>query len=271
VFPTAGRWKLTARAGGSTSQLGSVTVRGPQPLRFAWPTSVDVRPDGSLLVVENGRGRVVAVQPARGAARELASGLAKPFAAVSSPAGSTYVSDGPSLKLIDGGATRTVATADEDVGPLAIAPNGSVFYATGTRLFGLSPDGAPRTIATGLSNPHGVAVAADGAVLVSDTAAGRVLRIDADTGAVSTLISTGEPRGIDVAADGSIYVVEAGAKRVGRFRADGARVGVVGPVYGDPYDVAAGPGGVVFVVDTAASGVIRRVARDGTTVTVPTG
>jgi len=233
---------------------------------------VDVRPDGSLLVVENGRGRVVAVQPARGGRREVASGLAKPFAAVSTPSGSTYVSDGPSVKLIDGGgASRTVATADEDVGPLAIAPDGGVFYATGSRLFHLSPGSAPRTIATGLSNPHGVAVAADGAVLVSDTAAGRVLRIDADTGAASTFISTGEPRGIDVAADGSVYVVEAGTKRVGHFRADGPRLGFMGPVYADPYDVAAGPGGVVFVVDTAASGVIRRVARDGTTVTVPTG
>ena len=60
VFPAAGRWTLTARAGGSTSRLGSVTVRR-SALRFTWPTSVDDQPDGSLLVVENGRARMLVV------------------------------------------------------------------------------------------------------------------------------------------------------------------------------------------------------------------
>jgi len=270
VFPAAGPWKLTARAGGSSSRLGSITVRRPPALRFAWPTSVDVRPDGSLLVVESGR--VLVVHPARGGTRVLASGLAKSFAAVSTPSGSVYISDGPSLERLDGaGARQTIATAGEDIGPIAIAPSGEVFYATGTRLFGLAPGGAPRTIAAGLGNPHGLAITADAAVLVSDTANDRVLRIDQGTGAVSTLIRTGEPRGLDVADDGSIYVVEAETKRVGRFGADGARRAFVGPAFGDPYDVDAGPGGTAFVVDTAASGVIRRVAADGSAATVPTG
>ena len=272
VFPRVGRWKLTARAGGSTSQLGSVTVRRPPPLRFVFPTSVDVQPDGSLLVVENGRGRVLVVQPATGRTRVLASGLPKPFAAVRAPSGSIFISDGHSLRRLEGsGAPETLATADEDIGPIEIASNGVAFYATGTRLFRLpAAGGTPQSVATGLSNPHGVAVAADGAVLVTDTAADRVLRIDSD-GTGSTLIRTAQPRGIDVAADGTIYVVEAGTRRVGHFSAAGARLGVVGPVFGDPYDVVAGPGGVIFVVDTSAAGVIRRVASNGTTVTLPTG
>src|SRR5690242_20644829 len=60
VFPAAGRWTLTARAGGSTSRLGTLTVRkaARNPLVFTWPTSIDVQSDGSLLVVENGAGRV---------------------------------------------------------------------------------------------------------------------------------------------------------------------------------------------------------------------
>jgi streptogramin lyase len=273
VFPAVGKWKLSARAGGSSSQLGSVTVRRPPALRFTWPTSVDVQPDGSLLVVENGGGRVVVVQPASGGTRVLASGLAKPFAAVRAPSGSIYVSNGPSLRRIERtGAAQTVATAGEDIGPIDIGPDGAVFYASGTQLFRLPGGGAtPQVVAAGLNGPHGVAVAATGSVLVSDTSNDRVLRIDPRSGTASTLIRTRQPRGIDVAADGTIYVVEAGPKHVGHFGADGSRLGVVGSAFGDPYDVDAGPLGVVYVVDTAASGLIRRVASEGTTVTIPTG
>jgi streptogramin lyase len=272
VFPAAGRWTLTARAGGSTSRLGSVTVRRPA-LRFTWPTSVDDQPDGSLLVVENGRARVLVVEPATGATRVLTSGFEKPYAAVRAPSGSIYVSDGRTLERVDaGGSPLTVATADEDIGPLAIAPNGDVYYTTGTPLFRLpAGGGAPQTVATGFTGTHGLAVAGDGAVLVSDTGGDRVVRVDPATGASATLFRTADPRGIDVAADGTIYVVESEAKRVGRYSVAGRRLGSAGPVYGDPYDVAAGAGGMAFVVDTAAAGVIRRVAPNGTTVTIPTG
>ena len=272
VFPSAGRWTLTGRAGGSTSRLGSVTVRRPA-LRVTWPTSVDDRPDGSLLVVENGRARVLVIEPTTGATRVLTDGFEKPYAAVRAPSGSIYVSDGRALKRAEaGGAPQTVATADEDIGPIAIAPNGDVFYTTGTPLFRLPAGGGPpQTVATGFTGTHGLAIAADGAVLVSDTGGDRVVRVDPSTGSNATLFRSADPRGIDVAADGTIYVVESQAKRVGRYSAAGARLGAVGPVYGDPYDVAAGPGGMAFVVDTAASGVIRRVAPNGRTVTIPTG
>jgi streptogramin lyase len=272
VFPAAGRWKLTARAGGSTSQLGVVTVRRLPPLRFVWPTSVDLQPDGSLLVVENGRARILAVGAGRGGTRVVGSGWEKPFEAARAPSGTIYVSDGRSLKRLEGsGGPQTVATVDEDIGPIAIADNGDVFYVTRTRLFRLRPGGAPQTVATDLTGPHGVAVAADGSVLVSDTGTDRVLRIDPESGAATRLISIADPRGIDVAPDGTIYVVESEAKRVGHFGADGARLRPVGPAFGDPYDLVAGPGGVVYVVDTAAAGVIRRVAPGGKTVTIPTG
>jgi hypothetical protein len=270
VFPAVGRWTLTARAAGRTFRLGAVTVRRPAPLRLAWPTSVDAQPDGSLLVVENGRGRVVVVNPVTAGIRELAT-LAKPFAAVRAPSGNVYVSDGPTLKRLGAGAPATVATAEADVGPLAVAPNGDVFYVAGARLFRVRAGGEPQAVAGGLGNAHGLAIAAGGAVLVSDTGNDRVLRVDPDGGASSTLIRVAQPRGIDVAADGTILLVEAVAKRVGRYGAAGDRIGSVGPAYADPYDVVAGAGGAVFVVDTSASGVIRRVAVDGTTLTIPTG
>src|SRR3954454_7379590 len=198
VFPSAGQWTLSAKADNATSRLGSIAVRppAPKPLTFTWPTSIDVQQDGSLLVVENGAGRVDRVQPATGRVTTVASGLAKPYAVATTPSGTIYLSNGNLLQRIEGtSAPVTVADAGAEIGPVAVAPNGGVFYTTTTAVF----DVGGGMLASGLSGPHGMAVAADGAVLVCDTGNGRVLRIDPQTHATTTLIRTGEPRGIDVA------------------------------------------------------------------------
>ena len=270
VFPAAGRWTLSAQAGGSTSRLGTITVRSPapKPLTFTWPTSIDLQPDGSLLVVENSAGRLDRVQPATGRVTTIASGLAKPYAVASTTSGTIYLSNGGSLQRIDGtAAPATVVDAGTDVGPIALAPNGGVFYTTAAQAFALGAG----SLASGLSGLHGIAVAADGAVLVCDTGDGAVLRIDPRTHATTTLFRTGEPRGIDVAADGSVYVVEAATKRVGHYAATGTRLGDVGPVFNDPYDVEVGADGTVFVLETAESGTIRRIAPDGSVSTLSAG
>jgi len=267
VFPAAGRWTLSAKAGNSKSRLGQITVRAPapKPLTFTWPTSIDAQPDGSLLVVENGGGRVDRVQPATGHVTTVASGLAKPYAVAATASGTIYLANGGSLQRIDGAAAPvTVGDAGADIGPIAVAPNGGVFYTTSAQAFALGGG----VLASGLSGPHGIAVAADGSVLVCDTGNGRVLRIDPQTHATSTLIRTGEPRGIDVAGDGSVYLVEAATKRVGHYSAAGTRLGDVGPVFNDPYDVEVGTDGSVFVLETAESGTIRRVAPDGSVSTL---
>ncbi len=270
VFPVAGRWTLSAKASGSTSGLGTITVRSaaPKPLTFTWPTSIDLQPDGSLLVVENGAGRLDRVQPATGRMTTVASGLAKPYAVATTASGTIYLSNGGSLQRIDGTAAPvTVLDAGADVGPIAVAPNGGVFYTTAAQAFALG--GGP--LMSGLSGPHGIGIAADGAVLVCDTGNGRVLRIDPQTHATTTLLRTGEPRGIDVAGDGTLYVVEAATKRVGHYTATGTRLGDVGPVFDDPYDVEVGADRTVFVLETAESGTIRRIAPGDSVSTLSAG
>ena len=103
VFPVAGKWTLDARAGTSVSRLGSVRVQkaAPTPLAFVWPTSVDVEPSGSLLLVENGRLRLLRVDPATGHETVVAS-LTKPYAVQRAPSGAVFVTDGPLLRRIDG-------------------------------------------------------------------------------------------------------------------------------------------------------------------------
>jgi streptogramin lyase len=273
VFSQPGRWKLTARAGGTTSQLGVVTVRkpAPVPVTFTWPTSVAAEPGGSLLVVENGAGRLVRVNPATGRVTQVAV-LTKPYAVRRAPSGSILVTDGGSLLRIDGSrAPVPVDGAGADIGPIAIAPTGDVYYTTETQLWKLPGASGPRVrIApqAQLSAPHGLTVGADGTVLVSDTGNHRILRVDPEAGTASTFASVDNPRGLATAADGTIYAVDADAKRVLHLSATGGRLGFAGPPFGDPYDLALAPGGVIYVVDTAQSGRIRRVAPDGTATTV---
>jgi streptogramin lyase len=273
VFPAAGRWTLTAHAGTTTSRLGSVQVRrgAPTPLTFVWPTSVAVEPDGSLLLVENGLHRLVRIAPATGRVTEIAA-LTKPYAVERAPSGSIFVTDGPFLRRIDGtSAPVKVAGADADIGPIAIARNGDVYYATSTQIWKLRDGtGAPVRIAeqAQLSGPHGLAIGADGAILVADTGNNRILRVDPQSGAVTTFARVAVPRGMDVAADGTIDVVDGDANRVLHLSASGKQLGLVGPTFDDPYAVEAAPGGTVYVVESLESGDVRRVASDGTVTTV---
>jgi sugar lactone lactonase YvrE len=269
VFPAAGRWTLTARAGGATSHIGSVTVRkaAPVPLAFVWPTSVDVEPGGSLLVVENGLSRLVRVSTS-GRVTEIAS-LTKAYAVRRAPSGALYVNGGPALFRIEGTAVPVkVAEAESDIGPMAIAPNGDVYFTTETKVWRLAGGkGVPVRLAAGttFSAPHGLAVASDGSLLVADTGNHLIRRVDPSTRAVTTFAALDDPRGIEAASDGTVYVVDAGARRILHLSASGARLGFASPVLGDPYDLALASGGVIYVVDTAQSGHVMRVAADGTT------
>jgi DNA-binding beta-propeller fold protein YncE len=202
VFPKAGRWTFGARAGGARVRLGSVSVRPrPVPLTFAWPTSVDVEPDGSLLVAENGNqsgnGRVDRIDPATGKSVEIAE-VDQAYSVAHAPSGAIYLSAGTSLLQLDGaGGTTPVARAAGDIGPIAVASSGDVYYATGTQVFRVAGGtGAPLRIdgkrlgavSHVFYDPYAVAAAPDGSLYVVDTAAvGRLYRVapDGTTTAVS--------------------------------------------------------------------------------------
>ena len=291
VFPAVGRWALAARAGGSTSRLGSVQVRPAPatPVAFTQPTSIDLEPAGTLLLVENNPGRILRLDPTSGRITVLMPAALNPYAVVRAPSGSAFVSVDNELRRLDAtGAFTTIASVDGHIGPVAAARNGDVYFTTGTRIFRLAGgagtpvriagtgveggggDGGPAANAQ-LSSPHGLAIAADGAVLVCDTGNDRVRRIDPATGVITAVAHVGGPRGIDVAADGTIYVVDSVEKRLLRLGPSGARIGFLGPSFGDPYDVEVADAGVAYVLEAGPTGWVRRVAADGTVTTVSRG
>jgi len=267
VFPKPGVWRLSAKAGATRSSLGSVRVRRPAPLVLDQPTGIDLEPDGSLLVIEFGRRRLIRVVPSKGRVTELAT-FAKPWGVARAPSGSIYVSDQGTVERIDPGrAPVTVASVDPglEVGPVVVTPAGDVVYSTAYGLYRLHDGhGTPEQVAAGtaLSGPHGLAVAADGALLVSDTGHDRILRVNGDK--VATFATLGSPRGIDVTADGTVYVAAGDEHRIIHYSASGERLGVVGPRFGDTYALSAAADGTVYAVDLGGPGLIRRIAPDGT-------
>ena len=179
------------------------------------------------------------VSPSTGRGTTVASGLSKPYAVATTASGTIYLSNGGSLQRIEGEAPVNVLDAGAEVGPVAVRRAAASLLHDGVaglrarrRRAGVGPERAARHRRR--SGRRGARVRPGN---------GRVLRVDPQTHATTTLIRTGEPRGIDVAVDGSLYIVEATAKRVGHYSATGTRLGDVGPVFNDPYDVEVGTDG----------------------------
>jgi sugar lactone lactonase YvrE len=290
VFPTAGVWRLSAHTRGMTSRLGTVRVRRPpaRPVVFSEPTSIDLQPDGSLLLVEFNPGRVLRVSPATGRLSVVVQSLFRPYAIVRAPSGSVFMSIGNLLQRLNGrGAPTTVAAVapGAEIGPIAAAPNGDIYYSTATQIFRL-PGGsgtAVRIAGTGVeggggdggpaldaqfSSPHGLAVASDGALLVSDRGNDRVRRIDPTTGVITAFAPVGEPYGIDVAPDGTVSVIDGREQRVVRLSGAGARLGFLGPEFFNPYDVEVTAGGVAYLLQAGPAGRVSRIAPNGTVTTI---
>src|SRR3954451_18812184 len=98
----------------SAMALSALVFHAAAPPTYTWPTSVDVEPGGALLVVENGRHRLLRVAGSR--TTVLAAGLAKPFQARTASGGTIVLSNGHLLqRLRPGGRAFTLARASEDI------------------------------------------------------------------------------------------------------------------------------------------------------------
>lgn len=157
---------------------------------------------------------------------------------------------------------------------------------------GYAGDGAPAVDAK-MRSVTGIALDAAGNLFLADEQDGRVRRVDAATGIISTVAGNGtlsssgdggpatsaavQPWKVAVGPDGSLYIADARARRVRRVSPTGtistyAGNGASGntPVEGapatqgsiEPYGVAVDPAGNLFVMDrrfVADHGVVRRV------------
>ena len=273
VFPAAGRWTLTARAGSSSSRLGSIQVRpaARQPVVFREPTSIELEPSGTLLLVENNPGRILRVDPATGGVTVLVASVSRPYAIVRAPSGALFLSvDNTVRRLEADGTLTTVAELASAVGPLAAAPSGDVYFTTATQVYRLPGGTGPAALVADAQfrAPHGLAVASDGTLLVSDTENDRVRRVDPASGAVTPFADVGRPGGIELAADGTVFVIDTRQSRLLHLSGSGSQLGTLGPAFGIPYDVELTSDGGAYLLEAGATGFVRRIAPNGTVTTV---
>lgn len=259
---------------------------------LSYPLGAAAGPDGSLVVADNGNGRV---------RRITADGTI-----------STVAGNGSSGSAEPGVDARSAALLPTDV---EVMPDGRVLVAEtrshrvwavdGTKLqpfagsgrAGTTGDGGAAVDAT-FESPSAIAAAPDGSVYVIDDVAATVRRVGPD-GTVSTFAGTGtagfagdggpataaqlnSPQGIVVGADGTVYVGDVRNRRIRVIGVDGtistiAGVGTrgysgdggpaVSAEFATPSSVAVGPAGELLVVD-GYNNRVRGVDPGGTITTV---
>jgi DNA-binding beta-propeller fold protein YncE len=297
VFPAPGRWRLAAQIGRTRVGLGTVAVRAAirPPLVLVAPTEALLEPNGSILVAESGRSRLVRIDPATGR-DTLVARIVQPYGVVLTASGVLYsTSESRVVRVEAGGSTITIADAGEDVGPLALDPSGNLYFSTVSRIFrieggtgavtpyagtgirGGGGDGGP-ALAAELDAPHGLVVGPDGALYVADTGNNRVRRIDPATRVITAFAAAVGPAGLAFGPGGVLYVAERDGQRVSRIDATGAKTVVAGTgVRGgsgdggpavaaqvdEPFDVVPAPGGELFFVESGLSGGIRQIDASG--------
>jgi streptogramin lyase len=145
---------------------------------------------------------------------------------------------------------------------------------------GFSGDGGPAAAAL-LDTPTSVAQDSRGNVFVTELA-GRIRRIDAASGTITTVAGGGsggdggpataaalnQPHGIAVGSDGTLFFAETPAGRLRRIAPDGT-ISTLARDLALPVDVAIGPDGRVYVALYGANRIVR-VDRAGTVTQVAT-
>jgi uncharacterized protein (TIGR03437 family) len=204
---------ITTIAG--TGAQGDSGDNGPATLaRLNGPSSVSLDAAGDLYVADTGNHRVRKFTP--GGIMLPVTGTVSPVNTAADAAGNVYIADADAHRIYLAAATGVVTP-----------------------------------FLDGLESPGGVALDRDGNLYYTDTAAGRVWR----RGVSGTVTELGagrwvNPRGLAVSETGDVFVADSGLGSVLRVDSSGSVTPLaVDKTIGTPWDVAAGPAGMLYVAD----------------------
>jgi DNA-binding beta-propeller fold protein YncE len=283
---TTAQWTVSIAAG--TGEAG-YSGDGSSPLRAALNNPFDLAfaPDGALVFSDTFNHCIRRIDFISDTISTLAGSTERGFSGDGGPAANARLNE-PYGVVID--AAGRVYFADRLNGRVrVIDTNGKISTLAGDGSGASTGDGGPAAKA-GLIEPNGLALSPDGLRLfIADVAGHRVRVIDLGTGVIGTFAGTGEgvhtgdggpadkaaifgARAVAFAPDGSLYVMERQGSCIRRIR-DGIIETVAGTggrgysgdggpardaVFDRPKEMAVGPDGSIFVVDTE-NNAIRRI------------
>lgn len=283
-LPLIGQMSLAA-GGGDTARgdTGDATAA-----LLNHPSGVAVDASGNLYIADRDNARVRRMA-ADGTITTVAAsaGWAAPSGVTVDAAGNIYVVDTglkQVLRITPAGDAKRVATSLTLTAPAAAIADaaGNVYIAdTGAgKIFSVDPAGTVSILLDKLAGPHGLALDGAGHLLFTEQDGARVRSLDLASGNTSEL-GAGKwsiPRGIAVDAAGEVFVADTGRQQIVRVDAAGEVTAIAGSgvsgFSGDgsaatnaqlnfPWDVAAGPGGILYIADLENYRVRRLTLQNG--------
>jgi len=266
------------------------------------PLSVAIDASGNLYIADSGNNVVRTVPVATDIINTIAGNGMQGFAGDRGPATSAELASLSGIALDASGNVFIADTYNNRIREISGA-TGAITTVAGSGSTNLTGDGGPASLAT-FSEPTGVALDASGNLYFSDIATGRIRKVTAGTGLISTVAGGGtnypgdggpataaallQPQGVAVDANGNLYFADFSANLVRKVT---ATTGIITTVAGGgsgglgdggaatsaqlnkPFDVALDASGNLYISDygnnrvrmvAAATGIISTVAGNGT-------
>ena len=153
------------------------------------------------------------------------------------------------------------------------SPSSFTYIMAGTNMWGYSGDGGPATLAL-VNNASGTALDSSGNIYIADTGNGRIRKVNATTGVITTIAGNGTqtssgdggpaasagfwwPTWISIDSANNIYVGESGSNVIRKIDASSGAISTIASGLGTINGMACDPAGNVYL---SINAVIKKVA-----------
>lgn len=214
---------ITTVAGNGSAAVndgGLATASG-----FSTPWGVAVDSSGFIFIADSGNNRIRRVHPTTGIVTSVVGTWPGGFGGDGGPPTSALIAGPMAIALDDQGRLLIADTGNHRVRRVDFT-NDKIISVAGNGTPGLSGDGGPALLAQ-LAAPAGMRIDEHGNVVFADTGNNRVRRIDAETGAITTLAELPGATDIAIHPSGDIFVAQESASIVSRVNALTGNVTVV--------------------------------------------
>ena len=209
------------------------------------PNGVALDNSGNLYIADSGNNRIRKVDASTGNISTVAGSGATGFGSGGfsgdGGAATSATLNVPDDVAVDGSGNLYIADTRNDRIRKVDASTGNISTVAGSGTRGFGGDGGAATSAT-LNWPRGVAVDGSGNLYIADTRNGRIRKVDASTGNISTVAGTATisgdggaataarlfgPRGVALDGSGNLYIADTGNNRIRKVDATTGNISTI--------------------------------------------